>query len=61
MINPYFEVEDEFSTALATLGIVQCLFSQEQDAPPKDDTIFWALESVRNDINRIQEKLLLMV
>ena len=58
--NPYLAVENEFCTALSTLGIVQCLFTQEQDAPPKDDAIFWALEGVRKDINRIKDKLRLM-
>jgi hypothetical protein len=58
--NPYLEVENEFNTALSTLGIVQCLFTQEQDAPPKDEHIYWALEGVKKDIKRIKEKLLLM-
>ena len=61
MANPYSEVETEFSTALSTLGIVQCLFTQEQDAPPTDNAIFWALEGVRMDIERIKTKLQLMV
>ena len=56
-MNPYLEVEQEFCTALSTLGIVQCLFTQEQDAPPSDSAIFWTLEGVRRDIVRIQEKL----
>lgn len=55
--NPYLEVETEFNTALSTLGIVQCLFSQEQDAPPKDEAIFWALEGVRMQIESIRQKL----
>lgn len=54
----YIETELEFSTALATLSIVQNVFSQEQDTPPTDAAIFWALERVRMDIERIKEKLL---
>lgn len=57
MTNPYLAVEQEFNTALSTLGIVQCLFTQEQDAPPTDDAIFWALEGVRMNIERIKDKL----
>lgn len=60
MKNPYIAVENEFDIALATLSIVQTIFTQEQDAPPKDEYIFWALEGVRKDINRIKYKLLEM-
>lgn len=34
------------------------IFSQEQDAPPNDEIIFWTLEGVKNELKSAEKKLL---
>ncbi len=54
---PFYEIEDNLTRAAAVLDVVQTLFTQELDAPPSNDIIFHALESVHQELRLIRKSV----
>ena len=56
-MNPYIKVEKEFNSALAVLAVVQDVFIGDDRDKLNDEIIYFALESVRNELHRAREIL----
>ena len=52
---PYQEVEDEFNVALAVLAMLQDRFTENTT---ENENIYFALESVRRELNRARDILM---
>lgn len=56
-MNPYIKVEKEFNSALVVLAVVQDVFIGDDRDKLNDEIIYFALESVRNELHRAREIL----
>lgn len=55
MQNLRLTTEINFDRALGVLDVVQVLFTQNIDAPPSDESIYYSLLIVRQEIETIKE------